>query len=106
MFCIDKYAVLQHATVAQSLIEPLKREVYSVINEFLRNAEYIILNCMKEALAVQQEGHAFEYNTVLDLFNTNRSKFDEKTATQIEGLLRDVHYIVEMKKLEAVFFNG
>lgn len=107
----DKYQVKDR------LIDPLCFTIYLEIDSFLQQAQLLCVNLLLEALIENEEEkealsihslQSLDYEFVKQSFSKvkgsqNLNDFMRSKLKEMEGLVRDIEYILEMKKLEQDF---
>ncbi len=87
----------------ETLIDPLKQEIYNRIDEFLDCAETVLLSLLGRIH--RKTNGPFSLETAKVLFSNAKHNFSKTQQTQIENLLHDIAYIMQMKQLEYDFFS-
>jgi len=86
--------------IRQLLIEPLQKEIYSKIDEFLRVMKYILWNELK----LLQNGTEPSLDLGFARFQEMKTFLPKTKSEQLENMFHDINYILQMKKLEENFW--
>lgn len=119
--------------IRNSLIEPLKNEIYEKIEEFLIVSQLVLFNEIIDFIKLSsslnnlsKEDHSQFQNSYLELLGMKKKNnfqlnkiiyileyiknhqiiYDKKKFHNLEGLVQDINYIFEMKKLEQEHFKN
>ena len=88
----------------ENIIEEVKKEVYPVIDDFIKKS-HVVLSDELFNIRITPENYlpeAFDLPKARKIFDrrNKRAKYTEEAAKQLDGLMKDLQYLVEMKNLE------
>ena len=86
--------------------EDIKNEVYPVIDDFIMKAHIVLSeDLLDEKIGVEYKSSSFNLENVKKVFNEKKDELlsqenGQDKFNQLDGLMKDLKYLVEMKNLE------
>jgi hypothetical protein len=93
----------QAVLMRSELIEPLTDIIYHRIEQFLDCLKTVLLGSL-DMMYIKSRGD-FNLQQAWNLLQSNRNLTKQKHQ-ELEGLIHDIHYILQMKQLERDFFSN
>ena len=85
-----------------SATNDVKNEVYPVIDDFILKAHVVLSQkLLKQKLPLEYTPDSFPMHDILQKFAEKKENFAPDKAKELDDLIKDLEYLVEMKELEA-----